>query len=103
MALFTKKRLVLLFLLFLILPQAYFHFLSTEDIRGYARDAGNMIWGDGGAKKKRVRAYQWKVVGNRKSMLYHLPGSRFYDKVSPKDRVYFDSEEEAQKKGYRSP
>jgi tetratricopeptide (TPR) repeat protein len=41
-----------------------------------------------------------KVVGNRDSKRYHLPGMKFYDKVLENHRVIFNSEEEAIKAGY---
>jgi tetratricopeptide (TPR) repeat protein len=42
-----------------------------------------------------------KVIGNRNSKRYHLPGMKYYDKVIEYHRVIFDSEEEAIKAGYR--
>lgn len=42
-----------------------------------------------------------KIVGNRQSMIYHLPGHSNYSRIKDENRVYFDSEEEAQKAGYR--
>jgi len=44
---------------------------------------------------------QGKIVGNKNSKIYHLPGGTFYDKISLANRVYFDSEADAQKAGYR--
>ena len=41
-----------------------------------------------------------KVVGNRDSKRYHLPGMKYYDKVNEYHRVIFDSEEEAIHAGY---
>ncbi len=42
-----------------------------------------------------------KIVANKRSMIYHLPGSINAKRVDPKNRVYFDSEEEAKKAGFR--
>jgi hypothetical protein len=42
-----------------------------------------------------------KVVGDKKTMVYHLPGSSSAARVSPKNRVYFDTAEEAEKEGFR--
>ena len=42
-----------------------------------------------------------KIVGNRRTMVYHLPGSPSAVRVSPKNRVFFDSAEEAEKAGFR--
>lgn len=41
------------------------------------------------------------IKGNRNSKIYHLPGQKDYDKISPKNVVYFNSEAEAQAAGYR--
>ena len=42
-----------------------------------------------------------KIVGNKRTMVYHLPGSSSAARVSPKNRVFFDSAEEAEKAGFR--
>lgn len=42
-----------------------------------------------------------KVIGNRDSKRYHLPGMKYYDHVAAYHRVVFTSEEEALKAGYR--
>jgi len=42
-----------------------------------------------------------KIVGNKRTMVYHLPGSPSAARVSPKNRVYFDTAEEAEKAGFR--
>ncbi|MGZ6226480.1 MAG: sunset domain-containing protein [Syntrophales bacterium] len=39
-------------------------------------------------------------MGNRDSKSYHLPGMKYYDKVLERQRVIFDSEDEAIKAGY---
>lgn len=44
---------------------------------------------------------QGLIKGNKKSMIYHVPGGASYNKISPKNIVYFDTEEEAQNAGYR--
>lgn len=44
-----------------------------------------------------------KVVGNKDSKRYHLPGMMCYDKVKAYQRVTFNSEEEAIKAGYYKP
>ena len=42
-----------------------------------------------------------KIVGNKRTMVFHLPGSLSAARVSPKNRVFFDSAEEAEKAGFR--
>ena len=59
----------------------------------------------GAEKKKRsfreIPPPQGKIVGNKRTMVYHLPGSPSVARVSPKNRVFFSSPEEAEKAGYR--
>ena len=43
-----------------------------------------------------------QIIGNRNSMIYHAPGCPSYDKVSPKNRVYFKTAQDAQRAGYRA-
>lgn len=41
-----------------------------------------------------------KIVGNRKSKIYHTPGQEGY-KMSSANAVYFNSERAARRAGYR--
>lgn len=47
------------------------------------------------AAKKKI-----KVIGNKDSKRYHLPGMKFYNAVKSYHRVEFDSEADAIKAGY---
>ncbi len=51
-------------------------------------------------QEREPSAKKMKVIGNRDSKRYHLPGMKYYDKVHAYHRVEFDSEEEAIKAGY---
>ncbi len=42
-----------------------------------------------------------QIIGNKNSRIYHLPGGSFYGKISAENRVYFATEADAQKAGYR--
>ena len=42
-----------------------------------------------------------KIVGNKNSKIFHLPGCSGYDRVSEKNRVYFNNAAEAETAGYR--
>jgi hypothetical protein len=42
-----------------------------------------------------------KIIGNKKSKIYHIIDQANYSKVKEENRVYFNSEEEAVKAGYR--
>ncbi len=46
-------------------------------------------------------SYDGPVVGNRNSHLYHLPGCVNYSTIAERNRVNFDSEDAAQRAGYR--
>ncbi len=48
-----------------------------------------------------INKAEGKIIGNKNSMIYHFPGSASYNKISPENRVYFDSEADAEKAGYR--
>jgi hypothetical protein len=48
------------------------------------------------AEKEPVR-----IIGNRDSKRYHLPGMKYYDQVRAYHRVIFESEEKAIEAGYR--
>jgi micrococcal nuclease len=66
-----------------------------------AKKAGLGMWN----REQRARwtdpATRGRVIGNIRSRVYHLPGQDGYTKVLEKNRVYFDSEEEAVTAGYR--
>lgn len=51
--------------------------------------------------KDMISETQGQIIGNKNSKIYHLPGGSSYNKVSAENRVYFTTEEEAQKAGYR--
>jgi uncharacterized protein YgiM (DUF1202 family) len=40
------------------------------------------------------------IIGNKATKVYHLPDSKFYDKIPEEFRVYFNAEEQAKKAGY---
>lgn len=42
-----------------------------------------------------------KIWGNTRSHVYHVPGQASYNTGNPNNRVWFDSEEQAQQAGYR--
>lgn len=44
---------------------------------------------------------QGKIIGNKNSKIYHIPGGGSYGKISEENRVYFATEADAQKAGYR--
>lgn len=43
-----------------------------------------------------------RIKGNRNSRIYHWPGCPNYDDISHRNTVWFASEEEAEKAGYRA-
>ncbi len=58
---------------------------------------------EGGAPEKVISDVnrEMKVIGNRDSRRYHLPGMKYYDKVQAYHRVEFESEEAAVRAGYQ--
>ena len=84
-----------------IAPSYFRHYDEFHNYEREAMAAGRGIW------TTRVESIQFssekvgKIIGNRKSRIYHLPGQAYYEKLKEENRVYFDSEEEAIKAGYR--
>ena len=82
--------------------------LPQEFRRRTQREEGlfSGFWGSirGEGKKSAPKEYAVppdKIVGNKRSMIYHLPGSREAARVNPKNRVLFAYPEEAEKAGFR--
>ena len=79
------------------------HFRYYDEFHNYEREAmasGIGIWA---ARVKSMQLPSEKVgriIGNKKSKIYHLPGQAGYE-VKEENQVYFDSEEEAIRAGYR--
>jgi micrococcal nuclease len=61
--------------------------------RGIWNEAKRAAWSD---PMRRGR-----VIGNIRTNIYHVPGQRYYDAIGEKNRIYFQTEEEAQKAGFR--
>jgi len=74
---------------------------AFEKAEKAARKAGLGMWN----KNKRAAwsdpVRRGTVIGNIGSRIYHLPGQDGYDRVREKNRIYFPTEEEALKAGYR--
>jgi len=49
----------------------------------------------------RVETGAGKIIANRRSGIYHRPGQKHYGDVAERNRVYFDTEEDAVRAGYR--
>lgn len=92
-----------------------------RQIQKEAIDANKGLWGNAGAPveevKKEVKqepqnnpkntgekAYLYangRIIGNKNSMIYHVPTGRDYKKVTYRNAVFFNTEQEAQAAGYR--
>lgn len=44
--------------------------------------------------------HEGKIIANKETLIFHPPGSRYYRKVPPEDREYFETEEDALGSGY---
>ncbi|HWN08848.1 MAG TPA: thermonuclease family protein [Pyrinomonadaceae bacterium] len=66
--------------------------VTTTDGSAMAQDAQSKLQDNSSALK---------TVGNKNSKIFHLPGCSGYDRVSEKNRVYFNSAAEAESAGYR--
>jgi len=76
------------------------HSNAVSVTAGVARDAINNQAGETIPKVDSAKI-QGKIIGNKNSMIYHIPGGASYDRISEQNRIYFNSEQEAQNAGYR--
>jgi micrococcal nuclease len=74
---------------------------TFENAERTAKKAGLGMWNREHRARWSDPATRGRVIGNIRSRIYHLPGQDGYTKVLEKNRVYFESEEEAIKAGYR--
>ena len=71
-------------------------FHRYEEFRSYEREArvkGLGLWVAKDICKE--------IIGNRRSKIYHLPGDAGCGRIKEENRIYFDTEKEAIKAGYR--
>ena len=80
------------------------YFRYYDEFHNYEREAVADCRGIWTTKVKNIRSPSEKVVkiiGNLKSKIYHLPSQANYEKGKEENWVYFNSEEEAIRAGYR--
>lgn len=73
-----------------------FRLVETE-----ARNAGQGLWARHNKEGSTIHLSRGKIIGNRRSMIFHVHGQDGYGRVSEENRIYFEMEEEAAKAGYR--
>jgi micrococcal nuclease len=66
-----------------------------------ARNAGRGLWVRQKREATSAHPLEGKIIGNRRSKVFHVAGQESYGRVSEENRVYFDTEEEAVRAGYR--
>ena len=66
-----------------------------------ARNVGRGLWVQQKREATSAHPLKGKIIGNRRSKVFHVPGQANYSRVSEENRVYFDTEEEAARAGYR--
>lgn len=92
-----------------------------RQIQKEAMDSNKGLWGNAGSPVEEVKeevqqkpqnnpkntgekAYLYangRIIGNKNSMIYHVPTGRDYKKVTYRNAVFFNTEQEAQAAGYR--
>jgi len=78
--------------------KAGYHKASTD--KGVVALAAAVMAASGSQKSPAAPVQKGRVIGNRDSKRYHLPGMKYYHQVEAHHRVLFSSENEAIKKGY---
>jgi len=101
---FRKRRLVFssvaaLFLLFAILAGIIFYFHPLRE-RAAKTDVLKVEVPRAAVKSPALTVRKEKVIGNRDSKRYHLPGMKYYHQIKAYHRVEFDSEAAAVREGY---
>jgi micrococcal nuclease len=66
-----------------------------------ARNAGRGLWARHKADATSPPLLEGKIIGNRHSRVFHVPGQANYGQVTEENRVYFDTQDEAVAAGYR--
>ncbi len=75
------------------------------ELERYAKEKNTGLWGNKELAKENINSKtpenKGEIRGNKNSKIYHLKGQLNYDKISPENIVYFNSEQEAINAGYR--
>lgn len=66
-----------------------------------ARSARRGIWNEAKRAEWSDPARRGKVIGNIRTGIYHVPGQRYYSSIGEKNRICFQTEEEARGAGFR--
>ena len=66
-----------------------------------ARAAGRGLWDEAKRAEWSDPVRRGGIIGNLRTDIYHVPGQRYYGSISEKNRVYFRTEDEALKAGFR--
>ncbi len=64
-----------------------------------ARCAGRGLWEQ--EKSEMTSVDPRRIIGNRRLKIYYVCGQAYYNRIPEKNRVYFDTEEDAVMAGYR--
>ncbi|MEO0090552.1 MAG: Ada metal-binding domain-containing protein [candidate division WOR-3 bacterium] len=67
--------------------------IKIEEIK--SSEISNPFWEEKPIEKKLI------YIGNSKTLKFHLPDCQWAKKINPANKVYFNSKEEALKKGYQ--
>jgi len=84
-----------------IAPSNFRYYDEFQNYEREARAAGVGIWSTKAKTLQVPSGVSEKIIGNKGSKIYHLPGQASYHRIEEKNRIYFNSEEEAVKAGYR--
>ena len=66
-----------------------------------ARAQGLGVWSRHTSEELADPDARGRIIGNIRSHIYHLPGQPGYTRTAKRNRVYFETEEDARKAGYR--
>lgn len=79
-------------------------FRYYKDFKNYEREArvlGLGLWAAKGETLQIPSKISGKIIGNKKSKIYYLPDQAGHGRIKEENLVYFDTEEEAVRAGFR--
>ena len=74
--------------------------VNTTTPDGYRVDSSGK-WIRSSNTQSSKPSYYGKIKGNIRTKIYHLPGGSYYNRISEKNIVWFNTPEEAENAGYR--
>lgn len=84
-----------------IAPTPFHYYKEFKNYEREARGLGLGLWAAKGETLQIPSKISGRIIGNKKSKIYYLPDQAGHGRIKEENRVYFDTEEEAVRAGFR--